>query len=301
MPSNSPTDKPGTLYVVATPVGNRDDITLRALRILAEVDLIAAEDTRHTGRLLKHHEIRSRFAAYHEHNEIRQTPRLLQKLLQGQTVALVSNAGTPTVSDPGYRLVQAAVEAGIRVVPVPGVCAAVAALSASGMPTDTFVFAGFPQRKNSRREKQLQTLASEERTIIFYESPRRMLPLIDEVLRVFGNRNAVMARELTKRYEEFLRGSLRELRELLAARPDIKGECILLVAGCTDCAGQAAAIFPGDARAELRRRLRTEKKPLSALVRQIASKYGLPRNRVYKEALALHQKTDEGNHPNESA
>jgi len=164
--------------VVATPVGSREDITLRALRILSAVDLIAAEDTRHTGRLLKHLGIRSRFSAYHQHNEAQKTPLLIEKLRQGRTIALVCNAGTPTVSDPGYRLVQAAAEAGIRIVPVPGACAAVAALSASGLATDSFVFAGFAQRKKNQRQCQLRTLASEPRTIIFYESPRRLLPLI---------------------------------------------------------------------------------------------------------------------------
>lgn len=302
MPLNSPTHNPGTLYVVATPVGNRADITLRALQILGEVDLVAAEDTRHTGRLLKHHGIQNRFTAYHEHNETRKTPELLSKLLQGQSIALVSSAGTPTVSDPGYRLVQAAADAGIRVVPVPGVCAAVAALSASGLPTDSFVFVGFPRRKKSRREKQLQSLASEPRTIIFYESPRRLPALIEDVLRAFGNRRAVFAREVTKRYEEFLRGTLAELQAMLAPLSEIKGECTLLIAGCDNDRRDADdQPIPDQVRTELHRRLRREQLPLSELVRQIAAEYNLPRNRVYEAALAAGRNADERNHRNGTA
>lgn len=300
MPSTSPTDKPGTLYVVATPAGSRDDITLRALRVLGQVDLIAAEDTRHSGRLLKHHGIRNRFIAYHEHNEQRQAPVLVQKLLDGQTIALVSNAGTPTISDPGYRLVRAAAFAGIRVVPVPGVCAAVAALSASGLPTDSFVFVGFLQRKKNRRIEQLQALASEPRTIIFYESPRRLVALIEELVRILGNRRAVLAREVTKRYEEFLRGTLTELKTLLARRPEIKGECTLLVEGRQGESGPGEAI-PPNIRAELRKRLDGEGISLSKLVRRMAAEYNLPRNRLYEEALAVQQSADERNHRNGSA
>jgi 16S rRNA (cytidine1402-2'-O)-methyltransferase len=301
MLSNSPTNNPGILYVVATPVGSRDDITLRALRILGEVDLVAAEDTRHTGRLLKHHGIQTRFVAYHEHNETRQTPILLKKLQQGQRIALVSSAGTPTVSDPGYRLVEAATSAGIQVVPVPGVCAAVAALSASGLPTDSFLFVGFPQRKTSRRTRQLQALADEPRTLIFYESPRRLVALIEELAGVFGDRRAVLAREVTKRYEEFLRGSVVELKNRLRRRPEIKGECTLLVEGCARIEFETGDRLPPQVIAELQRRLHAGDVPLAKLVRQMSTKYKLPRNRLYEAALTAQQYQDERNHRNGSA
>ena len=172
---------PGTLYVVATPIGNPDDITLRALRVLAEVDLIAAEDTRKTGQLLAHHGIEGRLAAYHEHNEDRKTPELIDRIQAGASVAVVSDAGTPSVSDPGFRLVRAALAAGLPVVPVPGVSAAVAALSVSGLPTDAFVFVGFAPRKSTARRRLLERLAPLSETLIFYESPRRITGLLADL------------------------------------------------------------------------------------------------------------------------
>ena len=172
MPLNSPMDNnltpnKGTLYVVATPIGNMDDITLRALTILGQVDLIAAEDTRHTGKLMKYHNIKSRLISYHEHNEKERTPLLIERIESGSSIALVSNAGTPTVSDPGYMLLQSAVEKGIRVIPIPGVSAGITALSISGLPTDSFIFIGFPAKKKEKRLKQLREFSDEQRTLIF--------------------------------------------------------------------------------------------------------------------------------------
>ena len=189
MPSNSLTDSTsntpskGTLYVVATPIGNMDDITLRALNVLDQVDLIAAEDTRHTGKLLKYHNIKSRLMSYHEHNEKERTPLLIERIESGSSIALVSSAGTPTVSDPGYTLLQSAVEKGIRIIPIPGVSASVTALSISGLPTDSFIFIGFCAKKKAKRLKQLQELADEKKTLIFYENPGRILTFMEEIAR----------------------------------------------------------------------------------------------------------------------
>ena len=225
-------NKTGDLYVVTTPIGNMEDITIRALKTLDQVDLVAAEDTRHTGRLLAHHDIKNNLISYHEHNEEVRTPVLIHRLKAGSSVALVTNAGTPAVSDPGYRLVKAAIANHIRVIPIPGVSAVIAAISAAGLPTDSFIFAGFPARKKSKRMEQLKTLANENRTLIFYESPGRILSLMEEIMNVMGNRYCVLCREMTKLHEEFLRGILSEIMDTLHQRPAVKGECTLLVKGC---------------------------------------------------------------------
>ncbi|MBL7180192.1 MAG: 16S rRNA (cytidine(1402)-2'-O)-methyltransferase [Desulfobacterales bacterium] len=286
---NSPTDnsghtqKPGELYVVATPIGNMKDITIRALEVLGQVDLIAAEDTRHTGRLLAHHQIKGRFVSYHEHNEAERTPELLNKLKTGLSVALVSNAGTPSVSDPGYRLISAAVAGGINVIPVPGVSAAVCALSAAGLPTDSFVFVGFPASKKARRLKQLEQLAREPRTIIFYESPRRMLTLLQEIVAMMGDRYGVLGREMTKLHAEFVRGHLSEIHSRLKARSAIKGECTLLVTGCQETQDVSLETI----RNEIIKRLEATDDSLRDLAKTIAKKYGISKNKVYEEALKI--------------
>ena len=236
MPLNSPTDdrkdkiKKGKLYIVATPIGNKDDITLRAVKVLGEVDLIAAEDTRETGNLLAYHKIKNNLISCHEHNETRRVPGLINKLENGLSIALVSDAGTPSVSDPGYRLINEAIAENIRIIPVPGVSAATAALSASGLATDSFIFIGFAAKRKEKRKKHLKKLADESKTIIFYESPRRILTFLDEIIETMGDRYAVLAREMTKRYEEFIRGLLSEIKKNLKKRPSIKGELTLLVA-----------------------------------------------------------------------
>jgi len=197
---------PGILYIVATPIGNLEDITLRALRVLKEVDMIAAEDTRHTQILLSHHDIHTPLTSYHEHNEKTKSQELVTRLARGQNVALVSDAGTPAISDPGFRLVVRAIRAGVRIIPVPGASALTAVLSASGLPTDRFVFEGFlPARKTQRRER-LQTLRDETRTLIFFEAPHRLKDTLGDIRELLGNREAVLAREVSKIHEEFLRG-----------------------------------------------------------------------------------------------
>ena len=281
--------RPGTLYVVATPIGNRDDITLRALNILREVDLIAAEDTRKTRRFLELHAIKSSLISYHEHNEDERTPKLIAKLKEGISIALVSNAGTPTVSDPGYRLITATLAGNLDVIPIPGVSAATAALSAAGLPTDSFVFLGFPAKKKTKRLQQLNDLASEPRTLIFYESPRRILTLLGEVTDAMGDRYAVFAREMTKLHEEFLRGRLSEIVIQLKHRSDIKGECTLLVAGCDKGESQSWEVV----RQQVRTAVINRRNSLSVIAREIAAKSGISKNKIYTQALKIKKELDE--------
>lgn len=220
-----------SLYLVATPIGNREDITLRALRVLREVDWVAAEDTRHSGQLLKHFQISARLISYHEHNAAQRIPQLLKYLSAGQSVALISDAGTPAISDPGEELVRACIQAGIPVIPVPGPVAAVAALTASGLPTGRFVFEGFLPLKPSQRQARLQQLAQEERTVVLYEAPHRLRQTLQDLLDHCGpERQIVLARELTKLYESFWRGSLAAALEHCAAQPP-RGEFTLLLEG----------------------------------------------------------------------
>jgi 16S rRNA (cytidine1402-2'-O)-methyltransferase len=216
----------GTLYLVATPIGNLEDITLRALRVLRETDLVACEDTRQTRKLLEHYGIQKPFLSYHEHNEQLRAPELIERLLGGASVALVSDAGTPLVSDPGYRLVTQAVERGVRVEPVPGASAALAALAASGLPTDSFHFGGFLPARSAQRRKALAKLKDETATLVFYEAPHRVLETLEDIDAVLGDRPVVLARELTKVHEEFLRGTAAELRR---TRITLKGEFTLLI------------------------------------------------------------------------
>jgi len=294
MPSNSLINdagepvRPGTLYVVATPIGHRDDITLRALKILDQVDLIAAEDTRKTRRFLELHGISGSFISYHEHNENERAPQILTKLQNGASIALVSNAGTPTMSDPGYRLIKSAVRNEVTIVPVPGVSAAATALSVAGLPTDTFTFAGFMPKKKGKRLNQLGELAQEPRTLIFYESPKRILALIIEILDTMGDRYGVLAREMTKLHEEFIRGRLSEILETMEPRSAIKGECTLLVTGCSE----SLTVDWETVKNEIRDQLKASKEPVSKLVKKISQKYGLSKNKVYQEALRIRgQKT----------
>ena len=296
MPSNSPTDESnslrntGILYVVATPIGNKDDITVRALEVFRKVDLIAAEDTRKTRRFLAFHDIKSKLVSYHEHNEVKRTPQLIQKLISGQQVAVVSNAGTPSVSDPGYRLIEAAISHKINIVPIPGVSAAIAALSVAGLPTEAFVFSGFLSKKKGKRLKQLQALATEDRTIIFYESPRRILALLRDIITILGDRRGTLAREMTKIHEEFLRGRLSEIVETLRARTGIKGECTLLVAGNVENKG----ISKEQLTREISIALKAQTLKVSEIARQLSKKHQLPRNRVYDEVLKMKKKSEGG-------
>jgi len=276
-------NKTGDLYVVTTPIGNMEDITIRALKTLGQVDLVAAEDTRHTGRLLARHDIKNNLISYHEHNEKARTPMLIHRLKAGSSVALVTNAGTPAVSDPGYRLVKAAIANHIRVIPIPGVSALITAISAAGLPTDSFIFAGFPAKKKAKRLKQLQDLADEKRTLIFYENPGRILAFMEDLADVMGDRYGVLCREMTKLHEEFLRGVLSEIMDVLRERPAVKGECTLLVKGCEEDNEVSLDVV----RAELIKGLAKKGSKLSEVTRTVAQKYGLPKNKVYEEALKL--------------
>jgi 16S rRNA (cytidine1402-2'-O)-methyltransferase len=223
----------GKLYLVATPLGNLEDITYRALRILAEVDLIAAEDTRHTLKLLNHFEIKRKMVSYFLHNERERTGEIIDKLLSGTNVALVSDAGMPGISDPGYMLVAEAVKKGITVVPIPGASAVITALAASGLPTDSFWFEGFLPRKAKERAAILAELAQVKGTIVIYEAPHRLGITVKHIYEVLGDREAVLARELTKIHEEFIRGTLAEIITWIE-KNTLKGEFTLLIAGKTD-------------------------------------------------------------------
>lgn len=228
MESQLPPLAPGTLYLVATPIGNLEDITLRALRVLRECDVVAAEDTRHSGQLLKHFEISKPLLSYFQFNEARRSEEIIERLRRGEKVALITDAGSPGISDPGERVVQAAIAAGFRVEAVPGACALVAALTASGLPTEEFHFIGFLPHKSGQRRKQLEALKSLESTLVLYESPYRIAKLLGELNEVFHERLVVLARELTKKFEEFLRGTPTALIAATAKRT-LKGEFVVLI------------------------------------------------------------------------
>jgi 16S rRNA (cytidine1402-2'-O)-methyltransferase len=289
MDKPGPEDIAGTLFVVATPIGNLEDMTLRAVKILGRADLIAAEDTRHTRRLLAAHQIKGRLVSFHEHNEARRTPELIDRLKQGESIALVSDAGTPGVSDPGYRLVRAAVDWKIPVVPVPGASAAIAALSASGLPTDNFTFIGFPARKKAKRMEQISALARLPHTLIFYQSPRRVVPFLEELRDGFGDRRAVLAREVTKLHEEFLHGDLSEIAAELKARDEVKGECTLLVAGAPNVLASEADLDAAIAAALAA----PESQSLSHIAKALAKQFKVPRKVVYDKALGMQEKGKE--------
>jgi 16S rRNA (cytidine1402-2'-O)-methyltransferase len=246
------------------------------------VSLIAAEDTRETGKLLAAHGIRTPQQAYHEHNEEIRTPVLLRQLGEGASIALVSDAGTPTVSDPGYRLIRAAAEGGVPVVPIPGVSAALAALSVSGLPTDRFYFVGFLPKKAGQRMERLRSLAHETATMVFFESPRRIVGLLAAISQCFGKREAVLGREMTKSHEEFIRGELLQITEILRGRPAVKGECTLLVGGSTGSETWSddmidAAISEGIAAG----------KPASAAARELAKASGIRRSEIYDRIIRI--------------
>jgi 16S rRNA (cytidine1402-2'-O)-methyltransferase len=218
------------LYVVSTPIGNLEDITLRALKVLKEADFIACEDTRHTGLLLHHYQIDARLISYHEHNKLQRTPELLEMLRQGKSIALTADAGTPGISDPGFYLIRAAIEKGFPVHPVPGASALLSALVVSGLPSDHFVFEGFLPKREGRATKRLKALVEQERTMVFFESPHRIVRTLKLLLDVFGDRPIVLARELTKKFEEVLRGPISETIARIE-QGTIRGEIVLIVKG----------------------------------------------------------------------
>lgn len=273
----------GTLYVVATPIGNLDDISARALRILREVALIAAEDTRHSIRLLQHFGIATPLAACHEHNERDEGGRFLMRLLAGEDVALISDAGTPLISDPGFHLVRQARAAGVRVVPVPGACALIAALSAAGLPSDRFSFEGFLPAKTVGRQARLQQVAEDSRTLIFYEAPHRILECLADMREVFGaDRLAVLGRELTKTFETLKGLPLGELHDWVAADSNQqRGECVVLVAGWQAPEGDEA--ISGEALRVLD--LLLGEMPLKRAAALAAEITGVRKNLLYQVAL----------------
>jgi 16S rRNA (cytidine1402-2'-O)-methyltransferase len=226
---------PSTLYLVATPIGNLEDITLRALRTLKECDVVAAEDTRRTGQLLKHFGMFKPLLSYFQFNEARRSEEIIERLRRGEKVALVTDAGSPGISDPGERVVKAAIAAGFRVEPVPGPCALVAGLTASGLPTEEFHFIGFLPHKSGQRRRELERLKSFAGTLVLYESPYRVEKLLLELNELFAGRQVVLAREVTKKFEEYLRGTPAELLEVLKKR-SLKGEFVVLVAGEAEAA-----------------------------------------------------------------
>lgn len=270
---------PGTLYVVATPLGNLEDVTLRALRILKEVSLIACEDTRRTATLLRAQGISTRTTSYFEHNERWKGARILDEIRAGRDVALVSDAGTPGISDPGYRLVRDARTEGLPVVPIPGPSAATAALSVSGLPTDRFRFVGFLPSKTGARRRDLEGLAGATETLVFYESPQRVLASLGDMVHTLGDREAFLFREATKVHEEYVRGPLSDLRARLADRDVVRGEIVLVVSGASPA--PESAITPE----ELFDRLTAEGMTRRDAVKETARRLGLPSREVYGRML----------------
>jgi 16S rRNA (cytidine1402-2'-O)-methyltransferase len=271
----------GALYIVPTPIGNLEDITLRALRVLKEVDLIAAEDTRHTQHLLNHYGIKTALTSYHEHNEREKAQRLVERIKSGANLALVSDAGTPAIADPGFRLVVAAIAAGIQIVPLPGAAALAAVLSASGLPTDRFLFEGFLPAKKAERKARLQALREQTATLVFYEAPHRLLETLRDMHQLLGDRELVVAREVSKVHEEFLRGTVSELVMLLSDR-EVKGEITLVVRGSTG----AAQVSEEQLRTEIRR-LTGEHVGVKEIAELLGERYGLSKREVYRLTLEI--------------
>jgi 16S rRNA (cytidine1402-2'-O)-methyltransferase len=275
----------GTLYVVATPIGNLEDITLRALRVLKEVDVIAAEDTRHTQILLSHYGIRTPLTSYHEHNEKTKARQLMSRLERGEQIALVSDAGTPAISDPGYRLAVEAIRGGIPVIPIPGASALTAVLSAGGLPTDRFVFDGFLPAKKQERRARLRALSSETRTLVIYEAPHRLTETLNDLVEILGDRETVLAREVSKVHEEFLRGRLTEVAKQIAGR-EIKGELTLLIGGSR---GQSE-VSQEQIEKEIRK-LKDDGLRVKEIAEILGEKYGYPKKEIYRLALTQSGRT----------
>ncbi|NNG47536.1 MAG: 16S rRNA (cytidine(1402)-2'-O)-methyltransferase [Deltaproteobacteria bacterium] len=273
----------GTLYIVATPLGNLEDITLRAIRVLREVSVIACEDTRRTVKILNRYEIRTPLFIFHEYNKVRAGASILRRLRDGESVALVSDAGTPAISDPGYELVREAIGGGVPIEVVPGPSALIAALVVSGLPTDHFTFEGFLPARREKRRKAMQNLATEKRTMIFYESPQRVTSFLREASEVFGDRRACVVRELTKIHEEILRGTLPELDAEISRRESVLGEITIVIGG-------------GEKTVELsveeivKAALEDASGSSRDLAREIAERTGLSRKEVYTEILRQRQK-----------
>jgi len=270
------------LYLVATPIGNLEDITLRALRTLKEVDLIACEDTRQTQKLLSHYGIEKRTVSYHEHNELTRAPDLIVQLEEGSSIALVSDAGMPGISDPGYRLVTLAIRHQVPVVPIPGASAFLAALVASGLPTDSFRFSGFLPEKSGKRRSVLDSVKASPRTQIFYEAPHRIIESLEDVIAVLGpERHVVVAREVTKIYEEFLRGPAAEVLQTLKGRDEIRGEITLLI-GKAEESG-APVVEHRTVRQRMTELMKAESLDEKEAMKRLAKEMGVSKSEVYRE------------------
>jgi 16S rRNA (cytidine1402-2'-O)-methyltransferase len=271
----------GTLYIVATPIGNLEDITYRAVRILGEVDLIAAEDTRHSLKLLNHFGIAKPLTSYFDHNQQFKGERILNALRQGKSVALISDAGTPCISDPGYQLVRDAVAEKFPVVPIPGACAAVAALSASGLPTDTFTFAGFPPARQGKRRTFLATLIALPGTLVLYEAPHRLIDTLNDIREVLGERQVIVARELTKIFEECIRGSVSHVAAVVSAGI-VRGEVVVLIAPGEPIPEESEPLED-----VLRRLMADGALSIKDIAKQAAIIAGVSRSEAYTEALRV--------------
>jgi 16S rRNA (cytidine1402-2'-O)-methyltransferase len=278
----------GTLYLIATPIGNLEDIGLRALRLLKEVDLIACEDTRHTHKLLQHYGIDNARLSYHEHNEARRATELVRMLKDGKRIALVTDAGMPSISDPGHTLVQACRNEGVPVVAVPGPSAALTALAGSGLPADRFLFAGFLPAKSSLRRRQLQELSSIPFTLVFYEAPHRILFTLEDMRAILGDREACLARELTKIHEEWIHGNLNKILDTLKSRPGIKGEITLVIAPAR--AQAIPARLEGDIQQELEDEIRKTGESRNEALKAVARRRGLSRREAYRLILDGNQR-----------
>jgi 16S rRNA (cytidine1402-2'-O)-methyltransferase len=279
----SDTAKPA-LYLVATPIGNLEDITLRALRVLKEVDVIACEDTRQTQKLLNHYAIATRTTSYHEHNEMTKSEELVKEMQEGASVALVTDAGMPGISDPGYRLVALAIRHQVPVVPVPGASAFLAALVASGLPTDSFCFSGFLPAKRGERRTVLEGVKNSPRTQVFYEAPHRIVESLEDVCEVLGaGRQVVVAREVTKIHEEFLRGRAGEVLETLKKREAVKGEITLLIGKAKEDHVEAAATDRQTVRQRVEQIMAEEKIDEKAALKKVAKERGVSKSEAYRE------------------
>jgi 16S rRNA (cytidine1402-2'-O)-methyltransferase len=274
------------LYLVATPIGNLEDITLRAIRVLKEVDVIACEDTRQTQKLLNHYGVRTRTISYHEHNEMTRAAELVKEMQEGARVALVTDAGMPGISDPGFRLISLAIRYHLPVVPIPGASAFLAALVASGMPTDSFRFSGFLPAKRGERRAALEAIKTSPRTQVFYEAPHRIVEAIADVCEVLGNaRHVVIAREVTKLHEEFLRGRAGEVVETLKGRDGVKGEITLLIGKAeeNESRGAADAFVRSSMRQRIEQIMAEEKVDEKAALKKVAKERGVSKSEAYRE------------------
>jgi 16S rRNA (cytidine1402-2'-O)-methyltransferase len=277
-------DRGAALYLVGTPIGNLEDITLRAVRVLKEVDVIACEDTRQTQKLLNHYGITTRTISYHQHNEMTRSAELVKEMQEGASVALVTDAGMPGISDPGFRLVSLAIRHRVPVVPIPGAAAFLAALVASGLPTDSFRFSGFLPAKRGERRAALEAIKSSPRTQVFYETPHRILEAVEDVVEVLGaHRHVVIAREVTKLHEEFLRGRAGEIMQTLKSRDGVKGEITLLIGKAEEAPAQVSAESRVSVRQRVEQIMAAEKVDEKAALKKAAKERGVSKSAAYRE------------------